>query len=52
VPLLRLIWVFLVGVPVALLLFTLALLCFVTVIGIPLGAVLAVLGRKALNAPF
>jgi uncharacterized membrane protein YccF (DUF307 family) len=48
----RLVWVLLIGVPVALLLFTLSALFFVTVIGIPVAIVLAVLGTKALSAPF
>jgi uncharacterized membrane protein YccF (DUF307 family) len=48
----RLVWVLLIGVPVALLLFTLSALFFVTVVGIPVAIVLAVLATKALSAPF
>jgi uncharacterized membrane protein YccF (DUF307 family) len=52
VILLRLVWVLLVGVPVALILFTLAALFWVTIIGIPVALVLLVLGRNVLRAPF
>ena len=48
----RVFWVVLIGVPVALVLFTLSALFFVTVIGIPVAIVLAVLATKALSAPF
>jgi len=47
----RLVWVLLIGVPVALVLFTLSALFFVTVVGIPFAIVLAVLAAKALAAP-
>ena len=47
----RVFWVLLIGVPVALVLFTLSALFFVTVIGIPVAIVLAVLATKALSAP-
>ena len=48
----RLVWVLVIGVPVALLLFTLSALFFVTVVSIPVAIVLAVLATKALSAPF
>ena len=52
VILFRLAWVLLIGVPVALILFTLAGLFWVTIIGIPVALVLLVLGRNVLRAPF
>jgi uncharacterized membrane protein YccF (DUF307 family) len=52
VILFRLAWVLLIGVPVALILFTLAALFWVTIIGIPVALVLLVLGRNVLRAPF
>jgi uncharacterized membrane protein YccF (DUF307 family) len=48
----RVIWVLMVGVPIALCLFALAMLAGVTIIGLPLAAVLAVLAIRALSAPF
>ena len=41
-----------IGIPVALVLFTAALLFAVTVFGIPVASVLLVLGRQVLRAPF
>jgi hypothetical protein len=49
---LRLAWLLLIGIPVALVPYTLSSLFFVTVIGIPFAIVLAVLATKALSAPF
>ena len=48
----RLMWIVAIGIPAALILFTLAVLAFCTIIGIPIGLVLLVLGRQVLRAPF
>lgn len=48
----RLAWIVAIGIPVSLILFAAAMLAGVTVIGLPLAAVLVVLAIKALSAPF
>ena len=48
----RLVWVLLVGVPVALILFTAAMLFAITILGIPVALVLLVLGGQVLHPPF
>ena len=48
----RFAWVVAIGIPVALCLFALAMLAGITVIGLPMAAVLVVLAIKVLSAPF
>ena len=48
----RIAWVIAIGIPVSICLFALAMLAGVTIIGLPLAAVLVVLAIKALSAPF
>jgi uncharacterized membrane protein YccF (DUF307 family) len=47
----RLVWVLLIGVPIALILCTAAMLFAITILGIPVALVLLVLGRQVLRAP-
>ena len=48
----RVAWVVMVGIPIALILFSAAMLFAITILGLPIAAVLLVLAVKALSAPF
>ena len=45
----RIVWMLTLGIPLALLIYTLALLCAVTIIGIPLAGVLVIIGNRVLT---